>query len=404
MLPTTKKNQMDIRKVFRGISKKLLTDFEISAQIDHNGNIGDYRENSLKEFLEIGRLPKRYGIGNGEIVGHVSNVSKQSDLIIFDQFDSIPLLYDSKVQVYPIDSIYGIIEVKSKLSKTKLIEGLDNIKSVKELTPNDYIVKKNLFIQQSYKRPKPFGFLFAYSLSDNSLDSLTKNLIEWEKSNPPEMWPNLIIVLGEGIIYHTKEGFDKRISSETIDSSCRPTNLRFKDDSFFYFYSYLLDLCNNIELPKIQLAKFLDLPQKMGKYIVGNNDRMVRSGKDGKVDTTKVYRLTEKFIDKIVTWCKSDGVMSNQEMLLKQFGQIPEGSSENDLKQSVYLYNPDNLVGMHDMENAITLNDRGEPVTKKGMITPCGFVTVDNETYYYPYHYLTENDSEPIEGRTFKDL
>lgn len=83
---------MDIQKVFRGISKKLLNDFEISAQINHNGNIGNYRENALREFLENGRLPKRLGVGNGEIVGHISNVSRQSDLIIFDQLDwSLPL-------------------------------------------------------------------------------------------------------------------------------------------------------------------------------------------------------------------------------------------------------------------------------------------------------------------------
>ena len=398
------KKPMDVRKVFRGISSKLLSDFEISAQISHNGNIGDFRENSLKEFLENGRLPKRFGIGNGEIVGYVNNVSKQSDLIIFDQFNSIPLLYDSKVQVYPIDCIYGIVEVKSKLSKTKLTEGLENIKSVKELSPNDYVVKRTLFMEQTYQRPKPFGFIFAYSLSDNSLDSLTKNLIEWEQENPPEFWPNLIVILGEGIIYHTKSHFDKRIMSDTIDKDCKPTNLRFKEDSFFHFYSYLLDLCNNVELPKIQIAKYLDLPEKMGKYIVGNNDRMIRFGKDGKVDKTKVYRLKESFIDKIVTWCKKEGDMSNEEFFLKQFGHIPQGTTENHLKQRVYLYNPDGFVGMHEVKDAITVNEKGEPQVKSGLITPSGFVTVDDETYYYPYAYLTENDSEPIPNRTMDDL
>ena len=395
---------MDIRKVFRGISKKLLTDYEISAQISHNGNIGDYRENALREFLQTGRLPKRYGIGNGEIVGHVSNVSRQSDLIVFDQFESIPLLYDNQVQVYPIDCIYGVIEVKSKLSKTKLLEGLENIKSVKELTPNDVVVKKLLFMQQSYKRPKPFGFVFAYSLDGNSLDSLTENLKEWEKNTACEFWPNLIVVLGEGLIYHTKTGFDKRIASDTIDDSCKPTNLRFKEDTFFHFYSYLLDLCNNVELPKIEISKFLDLPQKMGKYVVGNNDRMVRFGKDGKVDTTKVYRLTEAFIDKIVTWCKTQGSMTNEQFLLKQFGQIPVGTSDNYLKQPVYLYNPANLKGMHEVEDAITIDKDGKPITKGNLITPSGYVTVDGEVFYYPYHYLTESDTEEIKGRTYEDL
>jgi hypothetical protein len=395
---------MDIRKVFRGISKKLLADFEISAQITHNGNIGDYRENSLREFLEVGRLPKRYGVGNGEIVGHISNVSKQSDLIIFDQFESIPLLYDNQVQVYPIDCIYGIVEVKSKLSKTKLLEGLENIKSVKELTPNDYVVKKTLFIQQSYQRPKPFGFIFAFAVDGNSLDSLTKNLAEWEKSNPPDMWPNLIVVLGEGIIYHTQNGFDKRISPSSIDNTCRPTCTTYKDDAFFHFYSYLLDLCNNVELPKVEISKYLNLPQKIGKYIVGNNDRMVKYDKDGKVDATKVFRLNERFVDKIVTWCQNAGPMTNQEMLLKNFGQIPVGTTEHYLKQMSYFYNPDNLKGIHEVKGALTTNEKGDVVVKEGVMATIHYITVDNETYYYPFNYVTEQDSEAIEGREVSDL
>ncbi len=396
---------MDVRKVFRGISKKLLVDFEISAQISHNGNIGDYRENALREFLESGRMPKRYGIGNGEIVGHVNYVSKQSDLIIYDHFDSIPLLYSDSTQVYPIDCVYGIVEVKSKLSKIKLLEGVENIKSVKELSPSDVVSRQVLFMKQTYKRPKPFGFIFSYALDGNSLDSLKNNLIEWEKQNPPELWPNLIIVLGEGIIYHTKNGSDRRILSDTIDNDCKPIALAYKEDAFFYFYSYLIDVCNNTELPKVQLSTFLDLPQKMGKYVVAGNDRMIRRDSEGNVDRTKVYRLNEEFIDKIVTWCKSVGPIKHSDFFLKQFGQIPPGKSDNYYEQLVYLYNPDNLLGMHEVENAITVDDKGMPVVKSGLIMPTSFVTVDNETYYYPAHYINiENDTEPIPGRTMDDL
>lgn len=396
---------MDIRKVFRGISKKFSTDFEISAQMNHNSNKGDYRENSLREFLEKGRLPKKYGVGNGEIVGHVSNVSKQSDLILFDQFESVPLLYDEKVQVYPIDSVYGIIEVKSKLSKAKLLEGLENIKSVKELSPNDIISKRKLFAEQQFRRPKPFGIIFAFSLIGNSLESLEENLKEWEKSNSPEVWPNLIVVLGEGLIYHVSEnGFNKQITSESINYSSRIIGIHYKEDSFFHFYSYLLDLCNKIELPQISIAKYLDLPQKIGKYIVGNNDRRIKWNEDGKIDREHVYRVNEKFIDKIVPWCKSNGGISEKDLLLKIFGQIPIGEVEENLRGMVYLYNPENLIGLHEVEDPISEGENNRPVVKPGLLVPYGFITVDGEVYCYPEHYVKEDDIEPIEGRTFADL
>ncbi len=393
---------MDIQKVFRGISKKLLNDFEISAQIHHNGNIGEFRENALREFLEVGRLPKRLGIGNGEIVGHISNVSRQSDLIIFDQLDNIPLLYDSQVQVYPIDCVYGVVEVKSHMTKVKLIEGLENIKSVKALAPNDTIKKEFIFLSQTYKRPKPFGFIFAYSLGGNSLSSLVDNLKEWETNNLPEYWPNLIVVLGEGIIYHSKKGtFIKTIGSETITEDCYPSSLHHKDDSFFYFYSYMLDLCNNIELPKVQLTKFLDLPTKIGNYVVNNNDRIVKRDKDDK----KVYRLNEAFIDKIVKWCKAKGAMTQRELYLRQFGQLPQGIEKvSDLEKLVYYYNPDNLLGMHEVENAITMNEKNEPVIDPRVGIPSSWLDIDGETYYYSFVNVDESDYEAIPGKKIEDL
>jgi len=395
-----KKNKMDIQKVFRGISKKLLSDFEISAQIKHNGNIGDYRENALREFLEVGRLPKRLGIGNGEIVGHISDVSRQSDLIIFDQLNNIPLLYDSQVQVYPIDCVYGVVEVKSHLTKVKLLEGLENIKSVKALAPNDIVKKEFMFLSQTYKRPKPFGFIFAYSLGGNSLDSLVENLKEWEKSNLPEHWPNLIVVLGEGIIYHNEKGsLSKTIGSETINEHCYPIALHHRDDSFFYFYSYILDLCNSIELPKVQLTKFLDLPTKIGNYVVKNNDRMVKQG------DKNVYRLNEAFIEKMVTWCKAKGQMTQRELYLRQFGELPQGIEKtSNLDKLVYFYNPDNLLGMHEVENAIKMNEKNEPVIDSRVGIPNSYLVIDGEVYNYCFVNIKEGDYEAIPGRKIEDL
>jgi hypothetical protein len=395
---------MDIRKVFRGISGKLMRDFEISTQFKHSGSIGNYRENALKDFLQVGRLPKKYGVGNGEIVGHISNVSRQCDLIIFDQLESIPLLYDDQVQVYPIDSVYGIVEVKSQLSKIKLFEGLENIKSVKELSPNDTVQKKVLFMYQNYKRPKPFGFVFAYSLDGNSLKSLTENLKEWEKNNTPEFWPNLIVVLGEGIIYHTSTGFDKILDSENINEKCRPTYISYGDDSFFYFYSSLLELSSNIELPKIQISTFLDLPRKIGKHVVGHNDRMIKVGKDGKNDRSKVYGLNEKFITKMVEWCKDKGAISHQDLLLKVYGQIPIGMPPGELEVMMYLYNPDNLKGTHEVKKAFSFNKKNEVVADPNAIAPVHYITIDDEVYCYPMKMAKDEDLEEIKGRKYKDL
>ena len=132
---------METKNVFRRLSKRMLEDFSISAEISHHGSKGTYRENTLKKFLSEGRLPTRYGIGTGEIVGPVHNVSRQSDLIIFDSLNGISLIYDENTQVYPIECVAGTIEVKSTLNKGEFIKSLENIKSVKKLAPRETTTK-----------------------------------------------------------------------------------------------------------------------------------------------------------------------------------------------------------------------------------------------------------------------
>ncbi len=375
---------MNVQEVFRGISKQLYTDFEISRQIRHNASTGDFRENRLKEFLKTGRLPMRYGVGNGEIVGKISEVSRQSDLIIFDQLNSIPLLYDEKVQVYPIDCVYGIIEVKSQLSKTKLIESLENIKSVKEITPRDTVVQKNLGFQQSYLRPMPFGFIFAYSLGDNSLESLTINLKEWEDKNPSLFWPNLICVLGAGIIYHTDKKFGKNILSSNINDNCIPTYIAFKEDALFHFYSYLLDSCNSVVLPKLELSDYLNPPQKIGEYIVSKNFPV----KLGQIERGQAFN--EELIARIVNWCQAQGTITTEEMYMKILGQVPQNEDPETLKTPVYFYNPERLLGFHEVSEPIKYDKNRKPYVTDKLAIPFGFIEVNQETYYYPFYYLNE--------------
>ncbi len=176
-------------------------DFEATAQINHAGSKGASRENILRSFLAEGRLPAKYGLGSGEVVGRVRDTSKQCDVVVYDKLNGVTLLYDESSQVFPVDCVYGIIEVKSTLSKAELLDALEKIKTLKEMAPDHsgLTIVGNSLIQC---RARPFGVVFAYGLADNSLDSLLDNLREWEKETPNTFWPNYICVLETGVIYH----------------------------------------------------------------------------------------------------------------------------------------------------------------------------------------------------------
>ena len=391
---------MDIKIILRRVSRKLLEDFEISANINHSGSKGMFRETSLREFLKEGRLPQRYGIGTGEIVGRARNVSHQSDLIIWDNFNGIALLLNNATQVFPIEAVYGVIEVKSTLSKQELVKALENIKSVKALTPKENIIQSNPVMQIGYPRPTPFGMVFAYGLSNNSLDSLRANLKEWEDNNSPEHWPNMIAVLGHGIIHHWGSGMKHRIANKDIQLGCSPIALEYKEDTLFQFYITLLDLCTGTHLGPPELRRYYDPAEQIGSYIVRNHDRFQKVG-----STTDrcVYRLNLQFIEKVVSWCKNHGKISQKDLTLKQIGQVVAGMDESSSRYEVYHYDPDNLPGLHEVSNAISVTSAGAHINRR-LLVPAQWVEIDNEVFYFSSAYVTDGDLEKIEGRSVDDL
>ena len=356
---------MDTPKVFRHCSKKMLADFDISAEINHEGSKGTYRESALKKFLSEGRLPLRYKIGSGEIVGPAQNVSRQSDHIIYDQLNGYSLIYDESTQVYPIECVAGTVEVKSTLTKTKLIESLENIKSVKMLAPQEIVSKSLHGFLMPYQRPLPFGAIFGYKLGDNSLASLVENLKEWEKENPKEYWPNVITVLGEGIIRHYKNGLKVAYTNHDLREAKFPSWVGYKKDTLFNFYSILMDLCASTHLGPIQLDRYFDQAEQIGGYLVTNHDRIM------KLDCKKVFKLKEKFISKVVEHCHKEGPLTQKQLSLRLSGQISIGTDPQNL---VYFYNPDGLKGIHEVEDPIK-SYNGVPIVTEGVIASFNYIT-----------------------------
>lgn len=395
---------MEIKKIFRGISEKLLSDFNISANINHTTSKGNYREKTLLNFLKNGYLPEKYGVGSGEIVSSINQTSKQSDLIIFDKFNGIPFLYSEETQIYPIESVYGIIEVKSKLTKPELIIALENIKSVKELCPEENIsISPISMFQVIQPRPIPFGIVFAYSLGENSIESLTKNVKEWQSQNSPKLWPNLIVILNEGLIYHEREMFQKVYQTKYFTKELYTSNFPWKKDTLLHFYMILLDLCRSMHLGPAELAKYLEIREKIGNYIVSNHDRWSRPDPTNPKKQIPM-KLTLKCIEKIVSYCKVKGKISQREQLLKQFGSIPFGVTESFLNSLNYFYDPENLPGIHELENPFETDEQGHYRTTKRSSSPSTFIIIDDETYYMPQAYLEEEDLEENTTKIDQDL
>lgn len=389
---------MDVKKIFQELSEKMLSDFRLSAHMKHSGNKGGYREDTLKTFLKEGKLPEKFGIGAGEIIGPSSEVSRQSDLIIYDRYNCPVLVFGESIQVIPSEAVYGIIEVKSKLSKQKLYEGLENIASFKKIVPQGMTKKQHSIMVMNYVRPRPFGMIFAYSLEKNSLESLVRNLREYEGNLDPDLWPNLIVVLNEGIIYHSNEKLKVLLRTEDFNNEIFHLPLAHKKDTLFEFYINLFDMLSKMELGDFDLRKYKELPKKVGQYYVTAHDRFVN------YKTETVSALNEIFINEVVNYCKIVGKKTRKEILMLEFGEIPSGLDENELNGELYYYDPENLPGFHEVDIPILKGDNGNYISSRKMRMPNFIIIIDGECYEFPQAYIKPEHLTVIDGVKPSDL
>lgn len=174
----------------RSLSKELDSKFERSVNINHNASKGSVREAFLENIIKP-LLPKVYGLIGGECFSKDGNVSKQLDIIIYDTLYSYILPMDKGFAQFPCESVYGNIEVKSKLDKKEFKSSIENIKSLKmlkraktdglQITP---YFKLNLGSNLEYSGSQSYndyiGVIFAY----NSI--AIKELANYFKEIPKE--------------------------------------------------------------------------------------------------------------------------------------------------------------------------------------------------------------------------
>lgn len=378
---------MEISKLFEEISAKMKGDFNISAQFKHHGNRGGYREDSLKKFLTNGKLPDIFGIASGEIISQYSQVSKQMDAIIYDKSKSIIFEASESTKIFPIESILGSIEIKSQLSKTKLIEGLENIKSLKALhTPQRLQKNYGGSVSVGYYNNPPFGVIFAYSLCGNSLDSLKSNLDEWCQSNPPEVWPNYICILDEGIICFQNNLNDSLISSD-INIESHTIALHHKENSLFEFTSSLITLCANRDIDIFNIQKYKN-PGIMVDNLRVKFESQIQNHEKQKI------RLTDDFI-KTIYENRGEPIPYKDLMskLTDGFNFIGKELFD-DRVDNVYVYDPDNLPSMSDI---LSKNTEKKPIVDKLQGVPMfaggTYVIINEETYYIPLYYWNESNT-----------
>jgi len=254
-------------EMLRKSIKRVEADFSLTALIDHNGSKGSVREYIIKNFLRP-FLPKCYGISGGQAFDKEGNVSKQLDVVIYDDLFSYVAPYMDDFIYFPSESIYGSIEIKSSLNYDSFKDSAHNIRSVKilkkEAIDGYYVnpIKKLHINNVSWDiqvANEYMGIIFAYESvkPDTILGYIGKYLSE-EDSNL-NCLPNLIVLFKEqAIICRYKKDPDGKYSFSDLKEYDGFMALNYGDDILSIFLLSVMIMLRCIDLKAMKVEELTE--------------------------------------------------------------------------------------------------------------------------------------------------
>lgn len=386
---------MDLRKIFEALSLELTAKFQKSMQIKHNGGKGDNREDAFVDFLSD-YLPKKYGTGRGEVISSNNDISGELDIVIYDN-DHCPLLLKSPSHsLYPIESVYGAISMKSHLDSEELNDAYQNIVSLKKIASNhSFSHSPNPGMEVGLSPVVPVTAIFAYA-ANRSLTAISKQVQKLDRElDDINLRPDFVVVLGLGIV-----GPSGKIR-DTFNQYKLPDNPEYialerktGRHTLLRFYMQFLDELNSITRKPLNLQDYFNMPSKVGEFKVKKHDRLMVKFDD---ETEKsVKRLNHDFIQRVVEQSKK---VTLAQHFINYVGAIPRGAEEiYNLQSEVYEYNP---LGKPSLK--ILLNNVSQPIGDEGSFQPYN-LEINGRCYAVDVGSITKSDFEDNPDFTIDEL
>lgn len=120
----------------------------------HKGAAGDHRESLVQRFLED-HLPNRFGVRQGFAISLDDWVSNQADVLIVDHENNAPLHAGESHELWPVESVFALIEVKTELSPRDIRDAVEKCRQFKQLNrrfvnTDGQKIKESLFVIWSF--------------------------------------------------------------------------------------------------------------------------------------------------------------------------------------------------------------------------------------------------------------
>lgn len=250
---------MNLEQTFKGIKDKMLIDFnEISSQVTHRGSKGSIREREvIKEYLEK-YLPGNIGIANGECISTDGTVSPECDIILYEKNTTPYLIHKDGYQVFPIECVYGVIEIKSKLDKAQLKDSIEKITKIKSMPKTAYEAQKGPVIQSTTLYGKQWDYFptigMIFSFDSVEMETLKKHFLSMQKNIAHEKQVDSLWVLNKGMIIHRNNNGTIEVAPNQETS---PKIIK-SENPLLLLTIHLQTLMSSGWLPRFKIVKYLE--------------------------------------------------------------------------------------------------------------------------------------------------
>lgn len=179
-------------ELFAQAAIKMRADFASLTPIPHNALKGHEAEAVVRQFLN-GHLPKRFAAGAGFLLDLKGDISPQTDVVLYDAFNCPVYRASDSAAIFPTNNVAAVIEVKSRLTRTEVLDAAKKIARIKALT------KAPPVDGPEYESAQTLGLVFAFT-SENTLEATSDHLVETIDVHHLGRHIDMIAVLDRGIV------------------------------------------------------------------------------------------------------------------------------------------------------------------------------------------------------------
>lgn len=250
-----------------------------NGDLKHPAEFGIYREKIIKHLIQP-FLPSRLAIGTGFIITSKNETSTQCDLLIYDK-DNTPVIENEEQRFFPIECVVGVIEVKSRLDKSKLKAALIKLSEIKKLRES---VSSNIYTFKNGRQDKPFSpkyygrdqiatFLICESIEMNVKEDINTFFKDVYNCIDKSLFHNMILSIDNGIflyndgnvpIYHSYYDYSKEAFKNQF--IC-PHALGYHYEHILLFVNYFYMIISSISVLYIEMTEYLGVQRGRSSII-----------------------------------------------------------------------------------------------------------------------------------------